>query len=460
MSMQRPVAKIATIAGVAVVLLVCISLVTDLVYERRARQDSAATEVAESWGNAQRFSGPQLRLEHHFLVETEKGKVQGAQESIFLLPDSIDMRFTVSPQRKSRGIYDVILYETKVQYVALFRKSTLQSSGYPVQGGSLSKAELVLPITDPRSFSKAVTATVQDETVEFIPGNRRGFSANKELVAQLPKVTESSDDIVVKGELVLRGTETLSFVPTGKVTHVEAQGSWSDPGFSGSWLPKHRITDRDFVAEWRITYYGREFGQVVPMKDVELENSQCTITLHDPVNSYVKTERSVKYVAIVIALTFALFFVLELVSGSTIHPMQYLLVGLSLVMFYVLLLGISEFMVFNTAYGIAAVATVMAIALYMKALLRNGMRAALVMVSMGGLYGFVFVLLSLEEYSLLIGSIGAFSALCGVMYATRGVDWSGGATKRGFFSGLGRMFSGETHRPQSIGGQEQTTKAD
>lgn len=440
--MQRPVAKIVTISAVALILLLCVGLVTELVYERRSRQDEAASEVAGAWGKAQRFSGPQLRSERTYYVKNDEGKIVQESEGIYLLPDSIDMRFTIRPQRKSRGIYDVILYETVVQYTARFKRSTLTSVQFPEHGSRLSQVELVLPITDPRSFTNAVTASINSKTVEFVPGNRRGFGAGNELVAVVPESLQTIDDYIVQGEVVLRGTETLSFVPTGKVTHVEARGPWADPGFSGAWLPKHTITETDFSASWDVTYYGRDFGQVVRFKDADVESAECRITLHDPVNSYVKTERSVKYVAIVIALTFALFFVLELVSAAAIHPMQYLLVGLSLVMFYVLLLGISEFQTFSQAYIVSAAATVIAIALYMKALLKRVGRAALVLLSMSCLYGFVFVLLSLEEYSLLIGSIGAFAALSGVMFATRGVDWSGGGSRRGVFAGIGRYFGG------------------
>lgn len=460
MSMQRPVAKIVTIAAVALVLLLCIGLVTDLVHERRSRQDEAASEVAGAWGKAQRFSGPQLRMEHTYFVKNDKDKIVQESKGVYLLPDSIDILFQVRPQRKSRGIYDVILYETVVAYTARFARSTLASARLLENGGTVSQPELVLPITDPRSFSKAVLATVNTETVEFVPGNRSGFGAANELVASVPESLQNVDDYIVKGELVLRGTETLSFVPTGKVTHVEARGPWADPGFSGAWLPKHVITDDDFTATWDVTYYGRDFGQVVRSGEVGLESSECTITLHDPVNSYVKTERSVKYVAIVIALTFALFFVLELVSSAAIHPMQYLLVGLSLVMFYVLLLGISEFLTFNHAYIVSASATVFAITLYMKALLRRIGRASLVLVGMSGLYGFVYVLLSLEEYSLLIGSIGAFAALCGVMYATRGVDWTGGGAKRGLLSGIGRFFGGASPAAPSAANSDVTTRPD
>ncbi len=425
MTMERPVLKIGTIAGVGLLLMIGVALVDGLVDERRSRQQYATEEVAESWGKAQTFSGPQLRFTWLTDELDSKQKPVTVSKEHWLMPDSIVLRGDVRPHKRRRGIYDVVLYETDLEYAATFTWRSLYER-FGKSGGRLHPdVGVVLSVTDPRSFSRELLASVNGTTMAFKPTDAGGFSARQELRAELPETMKADSQIVVRGKVRLRGSEQLSFIPTGKNTKVVVDGAWPDVGFSGMWLPEHPPADSTFHAEWNVSYYGRNFSQVPSVEYVRgIEPNSFSINLHDVVNSYVKTERSVKYIIVVIVLTFALFFVLELLSSVHIHPVQYLLVGCSLVLFYLLLLGVSEFVVFDVAYGIATGMTVLCVALYMRALLGSTMKSAMVGGLMFAIYGFMLVLLSLQEYSLLLGSIASFVALAIIMFATRNVEWS------------------------------------
>jgi inner membrane protein len=439
MTMERPVLKIATIAGVGLLLMIGVALVDGLVDERRSRQHDATEEVAESWGKAQTFSGPQLRFTWLTEELDSKKKPVTISKEYWLMPDSMMIRGDVRPHKRRRGIYDVVLYETDLEYTATFSWASLYDR-FSKSGGRLQPdVGVVLSITDPRSFSAELQASVNGKSMAFKPTDAGGFSARQELRAELPEMLKADSQIVVRGKIRLRGSQQLSFIPTGKNTRVVVDGAWADAGFSGTWLPEHPPADSTFHAEWNISYYGRNFSQVPSVEFMRgVEPNSFSISLHDVVNSYVKTERSVKYIIVVIVLTFALFFVLELLAAAQIHPVQYLLVGCSLVLFYLLLLGISEFLAFDAAYGIATGMTVLCVALYMRALLGSTKKSAIVGGLMFAMYGFMLVLLSLQEYSLLLGSFASFVALASIMFTTRKVQWSRKTKKSSIF----RQFRG------------------
>ena len=228
-------------------------------------------------------------------------------------------------------------------------------------------------------------------------------------------------------ELALRGSGDLRFQPAGMETRVELESPWPAPGFTGAFLPgERRIGETGFTASWKVPYYGRDYPQVWRDTDVEasaLERSAFKVSLVLPANAYQQTERSVKYAALFIALTFATFFLLELLSPARLHAVQYLLVGFALCLFYVLLLALAEHLGFAPAYAVAAAATVGLIAAYCRSIL-GGLRWAGVMLAcLTALYGYLFVVLRLEDYALLLGALGLFAVLALVMRLTRDLDW-------------------------------------
>jgi inner membrane protein len=232
----------------------------------------------------------------------------------------------------------------------------------------------------------------------------------------------------------LAGSSGLRMMPFGRQTRLALRSTWASPSFSGAFLPESRRVGKDgFNATWNVSHYGRSFPQSWSSVQTAslasaINGSAFGVDFVQPVDVYQQTERSVKYGALFLVLTFVTFFLFELFQPIRVYPVQYLMVGSALCLFYVLLLSIAEQLAFGVAYLVAAGATVTLLGSYAAAVLRSKGRAAVFAGVLALLYGYLFVLLQAEDYALLLGSIGLFLILALVMLITRRVDWYGSAT--------------------------------
>ena len=224
----------------------------------------------------------------------------------------------------------------------------------------------------------------------------------------------------------INGSEQLHFVPLAGNSTFSLTSTWPDPKFDGSNLPTSRnVGSQGFTAKWNFNKANLPFGTAIKDFDFKKEPFAFGVTMIQPADQYAKTMRSVKYAILFIGLTFALFFIIEIMQQKPVHPVQYVLIGIALVIFFTLLLSISEFILFDYAYLIAAAATISLISLYAKGHF-NSLKTAGVFASLlACLYGFIFVLIRLEDTALLVGSIGLFIVLAVVMYASRKINWYG-----------------------------------
>jgi inner membrane protein len=226
----------------------------------------------------------------------------------------------------------------------------------------------------------------------------------------------------------IRGSEMLHFVPLSGNSHYALSSDWPSPSFDGSNLPSERTVSKDgFTASWNFNKANLPFGTMLTDFKFDITSLAFGVTMVEPADQYAKTDRSIKYAILIIGLTFSLFFIIELMQRNPIHPVQYVLIGLALVIFYSLLLAISEFLDFNLAYTVASAATILLIGLYSKAHFRSWKSAGMFAGVLTLLYGFIFVLISLEDTALLVGSIGLFVILALTMYGSKKVNWYGNA---------------------------------
>jgi inner membrane protein len=224
--------------------------------------------------------------------------------------------------------------------------------------------------------------------------------------------------------LKIKGSERLYFTPLAGNSSFVMQSKWSNPSFDGNALPTERtVGDSGFTAKWNFNKASLPFTTVLKRTEINKNNFAFGVAMVQPADQYAKTSRSVKYAILIIGLTFALFFIIELMQKKALHPVQYVLVGLALSIFYTLLLSISEIILFDYAYLIAASATVILIMLYAKGHFNNWATASIFGGILSALYGFIFVLIRLEDTALLVGSIGLFIVLALVMYASRKINW-------------------------------------
>jgi inner membrane protein len=205
---------------------------------------------------------------------------------------------------------------------------------------------------------------------------------------------------------------------------VNVSSPWGNPSFVGSTLPTRRSVETGaFSAEWKVLHLNRNFPQQWTGNQHGIAASAFGVKLLLPIDEYQKTMRAAKYAIMFIVFTFLAFFLTEILNRKVIHPIQYALIGFSLLLFYVLLLSISEQVAFNYAYAISSLSIILLIAGYTRSVLTSNIATAMIAGIMIVLYGFMYVLLQLEDYALLLGSIGLFVILALVMYLTRRIDW-------------------------------------
>ena len=226
--------------------------------------------------------------------------------------------------------------------------------------------------------------------------------------------------------LEITGSDQLQFIPVGRETNVMMTSDWSTPSFNGNYLPNSKtkeISADGFKANWKVLQINREFEQEFFDQFPNLTASAFGVKLLIPVDEYQKSERATKYGYLVITLTFLIFFLIQSISKINIHPFQYLMIGLALVMFYTLLISISEHSSFLMAYSIASIAVISLISLYAKAILHSIKFMGFIAASLTVLYVFIYVIIQLENYALLVGSIGLFLILGTIMLISRKINW-------------------------------------
>jgi len=238
-----------------------------------------------------------------------------------------------------------------------------------------------------------------------------------------PVTLSNNDAISFSSTISINGSEQLMFTPVGKVTTVKLASAWPDPSFTGGQLPEHNITDTGFVATWKNLAHTRNFPQAWKESRYDLESASFGADLFIAVNGYQKTMRSVKYAILCILLTFAAFFIIETVNKKSVHPFQYALIGLALILFYTLLLSFSEYTGFNSAYAIASVATIGLIAWFVRGILNSSKLTGLLGAILALMYTYIFTILQLQDYSLILGSIGLFLTLAVIMHFSKKIQW-------------------------------------
>lgn len=423
-----------TIKGAIIIFLVFILLiptfmVENLIHEREARQNEAVQEVSSKWGNRQTLSGPVLALPYEQVFRDQKGLETSRQTGyMYFLPDELKVNGAVSPEKRYRGIFEVVLYSTQLvlegSFGPLVPGQHLPADAVP----QWDKAVLVLGIPDLRGLKEQVTLEWGDQKMVADPGvpvpglSESGIHVPLNLSASQGLGTEGQK---FRLQAALKGSGSLFFTPVGKVSTVQLHSSWSDPSFTGAFLPDEKtISPNGFDAGWKILNLNRNYPQQWNSeKEYNFSESAFGVEFLLPVDNYQKSMRSVKYAILFIGLTFLCVFFVEMRQSRRVHPFQYALIGLAMVIFYTLLVSFSEHIRFNPAYLLSASMTVGLTGLYARSLFQSTPMGLLIGGTLAMLYGFLFVTLQLQDYALLIGSLGLFVILATVMYFSRRINW-------------------------------------
>jgi len=407
------------IAILVLMLLIPTVLIQELIRERKGRQLEAIEEVSSKWASTQTIAGPVIGIPFMESVKDEKGNIEQVKQFAYFLPESLSISGDMLPEERSRGIYKVIVYTSNLKINGQFGKADMASLGIDPAAIVPNEAIIIFPIDDLRGIKEELRLTLNDSTYELIPGKIPGNVFGNLLMAKI-SIGDMNQSKPFSLSLNLRGSKSLSFLPFGKTTNVSIASKWRDPSFAGNYLPDQRqVSDQGFKADWKVLYMNRNYPQQWIGTNPDIKSSAFGVDLLVPVDAYLKSERSVKYAILCIVLTFTAFLMIELIYSKSIHPFQYILVGFALCIFYTLLISISEYLQFNTAYVISAIATVAMITLYVRSVFQSTRISGFIALTLVFMYSFIYVLIQSQDYALLMGSIGLFLTLALVMYFSR-----------------------------------------
>lgn len=405
-------------------MLIPTVFVNSLVYERKMRQREIVEEVSSKWSSSQTIAGPYLYIPYTVVVKKD-GKDELEEQHFWLLPESLTVTSNIDYNIRKRSIYNVLLYTANVKQLGNFIIKT--PVGVDADKILWNEAQLCFGISDFRGIEEKIVVNMGGKEYELSPGlppmalSEKGLSAPVQLSA-----VDLNNSISFGMHVKAKGSESIRFIPLAGNSAYTISSAWPNPSFDGSKLPDYRnVADSGFSAQWKFNKANLPYSTVLKELNPAVRDINFGVSLLQPADQYAKTERCVKYAILFVGLTFGLFFITEITQKKPVHPLQYVLIGLALVIFYTLLLSISEFIHFDIAYGISAIAVITMITLYAKQLFRDRRASLITGAIMFLQYLFNFVLIRLEDSALLVGSIGLFIVLGLIMYVSRNIDWYG-----------------------------------
>lgn len=411
--------------GLILVMMIPTIFISNLVSERKERQQEVAAEVSSKWATSQTLTGPYIYVPYKKYVKGPNDVTQESTSYFWILPDNLQVSGEIKHEIRPRSIYKVLLYRANLQDKGNFIiQSPKEIDTAAIQWND---AKICYGLSDFKGIEEKVAVQLNGTEYELSPGLPNQDICKTGLSAPISlKAEDFSKSLSFSMDLKLKGSEQLHFVPLGGNSNFSLKSGWGSPSFDGNNLPTEReVTPAGFMAKWIFNKANLPFGTILSDFEFDLNAVAFGVSMLQPADQYAKTDRSVKYAILFIGLTFALFFIVELMLGKPMHPVQYTLIGLALVIFYTLLLSISEFILFDVAYLIASLATITLITLYAQSHFRSWRSAGIFCGILSALYGFIFVLIRLEDTALLVGSIGLFIVLALVMYASRKINWYG-----------------------------------
>jgi len=430
------VIKAILIGMLTLFLMIPMALIGNLIEEREETAREATAEVYQKWSGTQTVMGPVLTIPFYEFVTGKDDKKERQMNVLHVFPENLSIRSEVETQELKRGLYEIVVYQTPIElkgnFVVPEEISNLSEEAWNEM--LLGDAMLNIGISDLRGISEQVEMEWGGEKKILNPGIRQAMIMESGVSIQVDVrslLKDGTVEFVVR--LKLKGSESLYFTPLGKTTDVHMQSNCTTPSFVGAFLPLDRdVNDKGFTAEWKVMHVNRNYPQdfAGARWERDIHDSEFGVTMLLPVQHYQKSMRSVKYAILIILLTFVVSFFVEVLQKKRIHPFQYLLIGAALCLFYSLLISISEHTNFTVAYGIASVMTVAMLTVYMTGVLKIRKTALTIGGLLALLYLYIFVLIQMETYALLAGSVGLFVILGVIMYFSQRVSWGGMENKK------------------------------
>ena len=446
-SMRSSITLKLVIIGILIIGLLILTIPLFIVIEdREACRDNVVKEISSKWGGDQTIFGPILTvLYYHTIINrSNNGRSSTTKKKQFLhfLPDNLEINATVVPELKYRGIFETVVYKSIIEIRGSFSKLDWNLANVEEHEILKEQTSLCIGISDVRGIREATTISFLGKELEALPGLHTQDVLKSGLSARVD-LTDSNETMEFEVYLHLDGSSSLAFSPLGKTTSVKMKSPWISPSFDGAFLPLDKnITKEGFIASWNVLHLNRSIPQAwtgptpSSVKNTNWKNDQLFagpknilgdftfgVKFYMPNDVYQKTSRMAKYAILFLVFGFTSFFFTEILQKSKVHPIQYLMIGFAILIFYLLLLSLSEHFGFDLAYLASTGSVVLLIGFYASAILASRTLAFSVSAVFSILYGYLYVILQLESYALLMGSLGLFGTLALAMFFTRNIDW-------------------------------------
>ncbi len=451
------VIKLLIILILLLFLLIPLSWVQDLIGERKLRDENVKAEISGKWGGPQVVSGPVIGIPYEFQYTSNVADGEGKmtketlteEDYVFIVPRSMKVNARVEPEYLKRGIYQSVVYNSTLHLSGAFDELDLKKLGIAPEKLKWSEAKVFIGMSDTKGLKANPTIQIGAQKVAFETNMTNMALFERTMSAPLDL---SSHSTVNRFDIRydLRGSKSLNIFPLADQNQIMVEGKWANPSFNGSYLPENRKVGPDeFRAEWNIPSFDRKFPHQwanhngalykisnnyqiaeIPLPDMGTDKVQASehdmvqVNFLEAVNNYQKTTRVAKYGLLVILLTFSSLLFTEIIKKQRIHIIQYVLIGCAMVLFYSLLLAFGEHVIFDVGYLISFVATTALISAFIYWITKDKKICLLFSGILTLFYGFIFVLMQLQDFSLLVGTIGIFVILAVMMRLSTKVNWS------------------------------------
>lgn len=412
--------KIASVGFMGLLLIVASWLISSTVSARQESWNTIRGGLVSTWGEPQDVVGPILR------VPVQREAKDGGREATaaWFLPERLSVDGAYATELLKHGICKTSVYTTDLKIEGTFPANMAAVLAEHGMKPDWDRAKLILTVSDPRGIKSQAAIEWGGEKLPLQPATVSVDLKGGVLEARLDR--EPRGEIPFSAKLKVRGSRQSGFIPLGRTTTVVLRSPWKTPGFVGPFFPDSKTVDASgFTAAWSIQDISRSIPQYWFGEARDLKASRFGVDFAVPVDYYRATTRAVQYATMFIFLTLVVFFFIEFFLKRRLHPVQYLLVGSGIVLFYLLLLSLAEHVAFPLAYGLAAAAIVAVIGSYTHWVFKRRSVTGFVGGTLSALYSFFYTLLQMEEYSLLLGSAGMLGALVLIMYLTRDFEWYG-----------------------------------
>ena len=434
--------KLFGVGALILVMLIPLLMIQGVLNDRLARRNEAVDDITSSWGKDQSIIGPVLvvpYLHHGTVVRSvtlPDGRVETREVAettvayAYFLPDTLEITGDVQTQTLHRGIYDAAVFRGMIKVSGKFPAPDMAALKIDPKDVIWKDAAVTLAVSDLRGTRESLMLDWGGKKIQLQPGSQLpGYTTG--VNAPLANDQPIAEAMTFAIALDLNGSSGIFFAPFGVQNVVTLKANWPDPAFRGAFLPTDRNVRTDgFDATWKVSYYGRDYPQRWTSRSgnerfttLAVSNSLFGAQFLRVLDAYRYVERSIKYGVLFFVLVFTTFFLFEVTAKQKIHPLQYLMVGAALCLFYLALLSASEFIGFTAAYAIATLAATGMITWYCSYFLGGGARTLMIGGGLLGVYTFLYITLRQQDYALLMGTVALFILLGIVMWVTRKVDW-------------------------------------